>query len=147
MTSVNSLAVYIKSVEHGLGLFANRIILRGEIVTEYDGRIIDRNEALMLRRTQAASHVCSIDYHMLIDGLKSAEAGRGHGSLVNHSKENFNSQIFRSDSKFFSRDKHDTRTGCKSLMRVWIRAIKTIGKDEEILVNYGARSWKIDHSI
>ena len=137
---------YARPCEYGWGVFASEDILKGEIFTEYDGNTIDRSEAHNMRRRKRSSHLCSIDYRMLIDGLRSPEKGRGLGSLINHSSHFFNAQFYRSDSLKLARLRDDTRKGHISLTRVWIKATEDIITGKQVLVNYGARYWKADHS-
>ncbi|KIY98211.1 hypothetical protein MNEG_9752 [Monoraphidium neglectum] len=62
----------------GNGLFAARPFARGDLITEYVGRLISHEEAQLLRARRAHTH---------IDGLKDPQPGEGGGSFANDARD------------------------------------------------------------
>jgi hypothetical protein len=111
------------------GLFATRVFHIHELVTEYTGELISRNEAFERRRTNRASHIRSIDRYQLIDGDQDPVPGQGIAQFTNDGTDGNN-------TKFTSRyDHHQGRT------RVFLQATHLIQADEGVFVNYGKDYW------
>jgi SET domain-containing protein len=105
----------------GLGLFATRPFLQGDIVTGYAGRELTRAEADRMRRADPAkaSHIRKTgDQRYVIDGIRRPQDGRGGGSFTNHSDE--------PNCRF-------QNIGAK----VYLVARTNIHKGEEMFINYG----------
>jgi SET domain-containing protein len=108
--------VVLKRGVHGLGLFANGPIRKGEVVAEYWGEIVPEKE--MLR--SSGKYLFQLDDGMAIDGKSRANMGR----YVNHScSPNCEPQ---EDEK---------------QQRVFIVAIRRIRKGEEFGYDYGKEYW------
>lgn len=76
----------------GWSLRTTRAFARGEVITQYCGRLLSRKEASHTTRT---SHLCSTRGRgEVIDGLKRPIRGVGGGSFANHS-DNPNARILR----------------------------------------------------
>lgn len=107
----------------GLGLFSGprKAFLRGEIITEYCGRVITRAEANERRRRdpRLASHMRATgDHRYIIDGHRNPRDGSGGGSFANQGP-GINAKIVNIGDK------------------VYLMATKNIPKNEEVLVHYG----------
>lgn len=113
-----------KSQIHGNGVFTTWHVPKNTIITFYDGEDIDRATALS-RPDKSYMRTVSFGHHV-IDGLRNPTRGRGAGSFVNHSST--------PNAAFWIR--HD---------RVWIKALRDIQRDEEILVSYGRFYWQRSH--
>jgi SET domain-containing protein len=133
----------------GYGVFATKRIEKGEFITEYDGNVICRDQAIRLRKAGLSTHIASIDYHYAIDGIlePDKEGTRGIGSLCNHSEDpkTQNAYLFKSDSNKINQIRKCTRTGYSTLTRVWLRAKRDIEPGEEIMYSYGKKSIQLDH--
>jgi hypothetical protein len=108
----------------GLGLFSGprKAFLKGEIITEYCGRVITRLEANERRRrdSRLASHMRATgDHRYIIDGLRNPRDGLGGGSFANQGP-GINAKIINVGDK------------------VYLMATKNIPNNEEVLVHYGA---------
>lgn len=106
---------------HGNGLFALRTIHKNEVITYYDGDLLDWNEAARASCKRYMRGLCH--GHSAIDGLRNPVSGRGAGSFCNHSQN--------SNACFWKRNDI-----------VWIKALRDISALEEICVNYGRHYWK-----
>jgi hypothetical protein len=75
----------------GHGLFATRNFRKGEIITEYDGDIVDRKTAIAMKQHGQMSHLRKLGTgRLVISGLRFPSPGRGGGSFANHDAENAN---------------------------------------------------------
>jgi hypothetical protein len=111
----------------GLGLFTVRPFERGALITQYDGRVIARAEALDLRAQGRDSHVRTLETgHTAIDGLREPLLGRGGGSFANQAPP-----PLTPNARYW--------TSAELQPRVWLRATRRIEPGEEVWVAYGAR--------
>jgi hypothetical protein len=116
------------------GLFACRAFSENELITEYTGPRITREQALELRKQGRASHVKGINYDVSIDGDQQPIAGQGIAQFANDStREGKNNAKF--DIKF---DKDHGE------MRVFIKALRLLRANEEIFIGYGKGYWPTD---
>jgi len=105
--------VKVKRGMSGLGLFAEEDIKKGEIIIEYIGNILNKEEADAISSNQ---YLFEINRNKTIDGSPRYNTAR----YVNHAcegAENAESDIIKG--------------------RVFIKAIKKINKGDEILYDYG----------
>ncbi len=112
----------------GQGLFTTRSFDKNEIITEVCGSVISREEA---NKKDSKSHLKSLSYHSIIDGLndpRKAE-GIGGGSFVNDAKDSH-----LNNSKFVTDNLQS---------RCFLRATKPINPGEEIFASYGKSYWKM----
>lgn len=117
----------------GYGLFADRDFKRGEIITGVDGDIISFQEAKKREFTKR-SHMRTLLYHNLVlDGLRVPCRGKGGGSFANDGLH-----VSQNNAKF-----HNVYFANKLLPVCFLRAIKNIKKNEEILVSYGRQYWRL----
>ena len=107
----------------GNGLFSSKTFRKGSYITLYDGENITRKEALS--RT-VLTHMASRE-GVIIDGLKFPVFGRGGGSFCN--------------ATIRQKDANAEIVGWLGL--ILIRAKKCILSNDEILVYYGRRGFKI----
>ena len=124
----------------GLGLFATKNFKKNELITEYDGRIIDNETAKEVQRTNllASFHFVGLTLgHSVIDGIKIPILGRGGASFANDSMNHppYNAKFFRTN--ILMSDLPDQRTGNLELTRLFLKALRNIAKGEEIFVDYG----------
>lgn len=124
----------------GLGLFASKNFKKNEMITEFDGNIIDKETAKKVQRTRpsATFHFVGLTLGFsVIDGVKIAIPGRGGASFANDSMNNppYNATFFR--TKKVMPDLPDQRTGDLELTRLFLKALRDIAKGEEIFVDYG----------
>jgi hypothetical protein len=118
------------------GLFTCRVFEENELITEYTGPRITREQALELRKEGRASHVKGINYDFCIDGDQQPTAGQGIAQFANDStREGKNNAKF--DMKF------DNSLG---EMRCFIKAMRLLRADEEIFVGYGKVYWLTDRT-
>jgi hypothetical protein len=130
------------------GLFASKLINKNDIVVEYDGEIISRDAANARSKAGTAQHIRGLDYDTKISGIKEPLPGRGWGSLANTTKQrtDINVNWYSPPTRSHLNKLKDTRTGAASLTRMFLKAKRDIQKGEEILVSYGKRASKRDHS-
>jgi len=127
----------------GNGLFTTKVFQPGASVTEYDGVIIGRTEAVKLREKGEATHCRSLGYHLVIDGREidvekgDGGIGRGGGAFANHGGS---ASI---NSHFVTRQQLEgvSRKGLQSLDRVFIVADRELAAGEEVMVSYGKGFW------
>lgn len=115
----------------GKGLYATREFMRGELITEYVGEIISREEARK-RLERGEFHYLGTLVPGLyeIDGIRSPIFGVGAASLINHA----------SSSNANVRWCHiEDRKVC--FRRLFAKATRDIHPGEEILINYGKTFW------
>jgi SET domain-containing protein len=115
-----------------LGLFTTRSFKKNDIITEYTGERISREEALDRRRLKRASHIRKVDFHQCIDGDKKPKSFQGIAQFTNDgtNHEGGNNSIFI--------DKFDHGQG---QTRVFLKALRNIQAHKEIFVNYGNDYW------
>lgn len=126
----------------GRGLFAAQDFQRGDTITEYDGEVIDIQEAKRRKQRGLASHIRTLaSNQMAIDGrLVPATVGHGGGSFINDPRNptRINAAFCNTNRLLKGLD----RPGAKLLERTFVRATKNIRKGEEILASYGQGYWK-----
>jgi SET domain-containing protein len=117
----------------GNGLFAMRHFRKNEVITFYDGDLIDWKEAMDLRKDNNSTHVRTIHFgHCAIDGLKLPKSGRGGGSFANDgTKDTLNNSAFKI---------HFQKEYAKDV--VFLKATRAIMIGEEIFLNYGMGYWR-----
>lgn len=127
--------------EAGNGLFADRIFFKGNIITEFDGEIIDREEARKREIECQASHIIGLDYDTKLDGKFEPKYGKGGGSFANDpmDSQSVNTKKVTIDKVLI---KGCQRSGHKTLTRKFLVATKLIKSGDEIFVNYGSDYWK-----
>ena len=124
LSTINN-GVYIKqsNIENaGYGLFAQRNFEKNQHITLYDGEVLTKKEA----GTRELSHMASRE-GVVVDGLKKPIQGRGGGSFCNSA----------------SYQKYANAEIVAWLGYLIIKSKKYICKDEEILVFYGRRGFKL----
>ena len=122
----------------GNGLFTMKPFLKGEAVTEYDGKVIDNNEAKQLRQIKKDRHIKTVDRNAShIDGLNKPILHRGGASFANDAMNNalYNTVFCKTEKVIHGLP--DLRTGDKVLGRIFLRATRNIAAGEEIYVDYG----------
>ncbi|KAH8741558.1 SET domain containing protein [Cryptosporidium ryanae] len=119
----------------GLGLFSDRHFEKNEIITEFVGWVIDRNEALRLRSEGKATHICDlIKPSLYLDGEKDPKPFIGGGSFANDGSTFLGGP--GNNSKFWKwYDEREGRT------RVFLKATQEIKPNEEIFVGYCKDYW------
>jgi SET domain-containing protein len=117
----------------GWGLFASsgQSFKKGDFITAYEGRLIDRKEADTLREKGLDSHVIAVESPWsYIDGNKDRVKAGGGASYANHNAEKY------CNAKFVRR--FDQRTASTIVV---LQATKYIWRGEEIFANYGKTYW------
>lgn len=127
----------------GLGLFASKNFKKNELITEYDGKIIDKKTAKQKQRDNPSStfHFVALSLgNSVIDGIKIPIPNRGGASFANDSINNppYNSKFFRTTKVM--PDLADQRSGNLELTRLFLKALRDIAKGEEIFVDYGSET-------
>ena len=107
----------------GLGLFATQFFAKNAVITSYDGESITYAEA---RKRSVQTHMASRE-GVIIDGLKVPREKVGGGSFANGSPL----------------VKHANATIVAQLGKLMLRASRNIVRDEEIIVHYGRRGFKV----
>ena len=120
----------------GNGLFATRSFRSKQIITEYCGTIITRDEAVHIRQQKpsAISHFRSLGYHQVIAGHRRKEDAPGEGGA---SFANDGCKLKRNNAKLITFEMRHTHE-----MRVFLVADKDISVGDEILTAYGKDYWK-----
>jgi len=129
----------------GLGLFATRAFAAGELVTEYDGCVIDEVEAKARQDQKVSTHIRSLGpKHAFIDGRDVPnERWRGGASFVNDplSRVWYNTEFFQYRPAGYTPGV--SRGGSNVFERVYVRATKAIPPGEEVYVDYGKDFWDL----
>mmetsp|Transcript_10796 Transcript_10796/g.31243 ORF Transcript_10796/g.31243 Transcript_10796/m.31243 type:complete len:473 (+) Transcript_10796:278-1696(+) len=126
----------------GLGLYADRFFAKNSIITEFVGYIIDRDEAMRLRRERKATHIADIEKPFFyIDGEKEPKPFIGGGSFANDGSQTKETPQGRmpppgNNSKFFKMFDHK-----QGRTRLFIKALQDIHPAEEIFVGYSRDYW------
>jgi len=110
-----------------------------DFITEYDGCVITRDEALELKRDQKDSHFRGLGHHLVLDGNFKPKPGRGGASFSNDPRNSskYNATFIMKDTETGVQ-----REGASTLTRVFLRATKAIPAFSEIFVNYGKGFWE-----
>lgn len=127
----------------GLGLFAAELIRKGELITEYGGRVVHRADAEKLRLEGADTHLRAVVLgREALDGRIQEPIytheyyAENHlaGSFANESSESVGRNAIYFNTLGFGRihPSGEVATG-----RVFLKATDNIQPGEEILVNYG----------
>ena len=113
----------------GLGVFDERAVRVGDIVTEYVGEVVrDKHEAASLVRQ---THLVSAGgYHL--DGVKDAAAaeGRGGGSFINDCHNMLGKPLPDGRGVFEYNAEYVTLTGDRYLNRVFVKATRSYAAGE-----------------
>jgi len=99
---------------HGRGLFASRLLASGEIVAEYTGERLDKNESARRQAMNRAIFIFELDENYDLDG----DSPGNHARFANHSCE----------------------PNCEAVAahgRVRLRALRRIEPEEELTFDYG----------
>lgn len=107
----------------GNGLFASKWYKRGDYITQYDGEIVTKKEALL---RPCLTHMAGRE-GVIVDGLKDPILGRGGGSFANGSR--------------LSRGANAEIVSCLGYLVV--RAKEDIPSGSEIIVCYGRRGFDL----
>jgi hypothetical protein len=130
----------------GRGLFATRDFAFGDLVTEYDGEVIDAAEANARKAANASTHIRSAGpQHAFIDGLHVPdEAWRGGASFANDpvgQPDLLNTVLYQ--YRPTTAVVGVNRAGSHVLERVYLKAKKVITAGQEIYVDYGRDFWDL----
>lgn len=116
----------------GRGLYACRPFKRGELVTEYAGEIISRDEAQRRAQRGEFQFLGTLVSGMYeIDGLQEPVDGKGAASFINHAASS------RANVKW---SHLEDQLLC--FTRLFAKAVRDIKDGEEILINYGNTFWR-----
>ena len=119
----------------GHGLFSNHSFVSGEVISLYDGIVLDKvtSGPANAQKAAALKHACKIkgtEYVVL--GFECALSGRGLGSFTNHSPSN-NAVIATKSYHVRYLNSHN----CPFLRRCLVlQAVPAISPDDEIFVKY-----------
>lgn len=125
-------------VNAGQGLFALHDMMRGTIITEFGGCLVDYTEASRLRREGRGDHLVAVELgRSARDGSQLSTADARHGryaSLANacQYKKDANAHIYH------HWDRREAR------QRVFLRAARDIDAGEEIVTWYGNNFWHLN---
>jgi hypothetical protein len=129
----------------GLGLFASEDLPKGALITEYGGRVVDREESRALAREGKDTHLRSIAKgHEALDGRVVPPTFTRDYYVKNHLLGSFANQA---PTKATQNTIYVNELGPGYVHpyggiasdRVFLKAIRPIGKGEEVYVNYGRR--------
>lgn len=125
----------------GRGLFATKRFKKGNIITEFDGEIISRDEALRRRLAREDSHIAGLDFDTQIDGINvQAVDGKGGASFANDPRDTKRVNAKKVENQVI----HGViRTGEPTLTRAFLEATKQIDEGDEIFVDYKSTYWKV----
>jgi len=128
----------------GLGLFGTSNIKNRQLITEYDGTVIDKKTADYLRSIGHDTHIRGLTFgYLAIDGIKQPVNGRGGASFANDPKSSD-----KCNAKFVKTEKvmlnGAQREGLPTIDRVFLKATKDIVAGDEIYVNYGNTFWDVE---
>lgn len=144
----------------GLGVFADDDFAKGEVLTQYIGELLDRKQAMELRRQGKATHMATLNQHQIIDAQheidhkadwKQKTKGFPVGGFTNAplSPEGTNSQFCVQEKQprawsenIFALRNQKGELKEKPSETLWIRSIRPIKRGEEIFVPYGRSYWK-----
>lgn len=121
----------------GLGLFATRAFKKNEIITFYDGPIIEYKEALRRRELKTDSHLRTLNvFCTCIDGITVPKKGLGGASFANDAKGILKMKGVVNNSKLVSKTHPTTQT-----TMVVLKALAPIQPKQEIFASYGRTYW------
>jgi len=103
----------------GMGLFAKKLIPKDTVIVEYSGRVLDLEQAKVLRDRMYLKAV-TLNRHI--------DAKGPDGSLAKYINDHVSKE--RHNASFFKKD-----------TRVFIRALRNIQPGEELFVSYGRGHW------
>jgi SET domain-containing protein len=129
----------------GLGLFAGRDYKKGEIVTFYDGQLIQHVEAQKRERLGLDTHIRShIQLRWDIDGLRvdPKDPLVGKASFINHDKKRANVKFGFADSPvndaIFEKYKRGLSVQFDPTERkTFVYTLRAVKSGEEFFVDYG----------
>eukprot|EP01055_Gregarina_sp_Pseudo9_P001101 Gregarina_sp_Pseudo_9__1100@NODE_1717_length_1371_cov_29_033033_g1591_i0_p1_GENE_NODE_1717_length_1371_cov_29_033033_g1591_i0NODE_1717_length_1371_cov_29_033033_g1591_i0_p1_ORF_typecomplete_len435_score63_22SET/PF00856_28/1_4e03SET/PF00856_28/6_6e15_NODE_1717_length_1371_cov_29_033033_g1591_i0311335 len=115
----------------GRGLFASRDFKKGELVTEYVGEIITRDEARRRLRRGMFHYLGTLVTGMYeIDGIKEPQEGVGAASFINHARRPHANCVWA-----HAEDKR----AC--FRRMFAKACRNVAAGEELFLDYGKTYW------
>jgi hypothetical protein len=126
----------------GNGLFATMAFSKGDVITTYDGEVISSTVAKALdaygKPVLQQTHMKSVDSHLVIDGIKKSETGKGGGSFINdpQGRELYNAKMVTVDCVATSGRNKGIPIG------VYIVATRSIDEEDEIFMSYGKRGFQ-----
>ena len=122
----------------GFGLFAARKFKKREVITEYSGAVISKEQVA------CKSHIISIrdGSGMVIDGCKTPDEQEGAAQFANDHRDKSKINAKFVHTTHYIAEPPDTRSGYKCLGRVWLKALRNINEGEEIFVSYGRHYWR-----
>jgi hypothetical protein len=120
------------------GLFATRSFQNNEVVTEYTGARISREEAMKRRQRNMSSHIKTVSYHELIDGDTNPVPGQGIAQFTNDGTN----VGAGNNTRFVYRFDHN-----QSRTKVFLQASRLIESGEEIFVSYGKGYWGLQQPV
>lgn len=112
----------------GNGLFAGSVFGFRDLITEYCGARVSRDEA---KAMCVQTHLASLSRHTLVSGLRRAVVGRGGASFANDCRNtsfSYNCELFKSG---------------KLGERLFLKALRRIEDGEELFWNYGRKGFEI----
>jgi SET domain-containing protein len=134
MHGIKGLEVKLSNIHGaGLGLFTKQAISKNQIITFYDGEIIDWSIAKKLDTENKSSHIRSLAFGFsAIDGFKKIPQDNncGLGSFINDGFKNNNSKFKKVFLKNCARE------------IILVIATRFIEQNEEIFISYGNSYWK-----
>lgn len=117
--------------EAGRGLFASRNFRKGELVTEYVGEIITREEARKRLKVGNFHYLGTLVSGMYeIDGIQEPADGLGAASFINHASKPHTNVVWAHV---------EDRILC--FPRLFARATREIPAGDEIFLDYGPTYW------
>jgi hypothetical protein len=123
------------TVPDNQGLFTTRSFRKRELVSEYTGDRISREQAIERRLRNDSSYIKGIDYYQCIDGDRDPDSYQGIAQFTNDGSEHNGGN----NTKFiFKFDYGQART------RVFLQATRNIEAYEEIFVSYGKNYWAFE---
>ena len=111
----------------GKGLFTRQFIARGTLIVEYKGRITTWKE--VLNGKVFNGYVFYINRRHVIDCMTYKKA---LARFANDANGIYKIEILKNNAEFIIQHK-----------KVYIKVVKDINADEEILVSYGKEYWKV----
>lgn len=134
----------------GLGLFAAEPIAAGDVISEYGGKLIDREEALRLRKQKKDTHLLTVrgTGNVLdgrVRGRYTKEWYRSHHLLASFVNDPHGTgKKTNATVKLFELEKgHVYPNGQTTNVRAFLVATRAIAQDEEIFFNYGTTYHKL----
>jgi uncharacterized protein len=134
----------LKAPGAGNGAFVTVNIKKHQLITEYDGKVIDKARADYLRSKGFDTHIRGLTFgYLAIDGLKRPVFGRGGASFANDPKvkELCNVKFVKTEKVILNGAK---REGIYAIERIFLKATKDIDPGSELYVDYGKDYWDVE---